>query len=85
MIYENFLTNLYFGYPQSSDLTSFKIFDPDDKALEIINAYRSVSREYPSNYLEEQGMVPSDLMEKLRSKKEAPKAHCAQPVQMPDA
>jgi acyl-CoA dehydrogenase family protein 9 len=66
MIYENFLTNLYFGYPQSSDLKSFKVFHPDDKALKIINAYRSVSREYPSTYLEERGRVPSELMDKLR-------------------
>jgi acyl-CoA dehydrogenase family protein 9 len=66
MIYENFLTNLYLGYPESSDLKSFKVFHPDDKALEIINAFRSVSREFSATYLEEQGMVPSDLMEKLR-------------------
>jgi acyl-CoA dehydrogenase family protein 9 len=66
MIYENFLTNLYFGYPQNGGLKSFEVFRPDEKALEIINAYRSVSREYPSTYLEEQGMVPSELMDKLR-------------------
>jgi acyl-CoA dehydrogenase family protein 9 len=66
MIYENFLTNLYFGYPQSSGLKPFKVFHPDDKALEVINAYRAVSREFPSTYLEEKGMVPSELMDKLR-------------------
>ena len=66
MIYENFLTSLYFGYPQNGGLKSFKVLDPDEKALEIINAYRSVSREYPSTYLEKQGMVPAELMDKLR-------------------
>ena len=66
MIYENFLTNLYFGYPQSSALKPFKVFHPDDKALAVIDAYRSLSREFPSTYLEEQGTVPSELMDKLR-------------------
>ena len=66
MIYENFLANLYIGSSQNGVLKSFDVFHPDEKALEIINAYRSVSREFPSTDLEEQGMVPSELMDKLR-------------------
>ena len=66
MIDENFLANLYFGYPQNGGLKSLEVFHPDEKALEIIDAYRSVSREYPATYLEEQGRVPSELMDKLR-------------------
>jgi alkylation response protein AidB-like acyl-CoA dehydrogenase len=65
MAYENFLMNLYFGSLDAELFDSFKEFQVDESTRGIIQNYLEVNSEYPASVMEEKGMVPSELLEKL--------------------
>jgi acyl-CoA dehydrogenase family protein 9 len=65
MDYENFLINLYFGSLDAELFDSFLEFQADESTLGVIQNYLEVNSEYPPSVLEEKGMVPSELLEKL--------------------
>ncbi len=65
MEYENFLMNLYFGTLDTNLFNHFQEFQPDESTQRIIQNYLEMNSEYPPAVLEEKGMVPSELLEKL--------------------
>jgi len=65
MTYENFLINAYFDSLDTDRFNSFREFETNETIRGIIQKYLEVNSEYPASFLEEQGMVPADLMEKL--------------------
>ena len=65
MEYENFLINLYFGTLDTDLFNRFQEFQPDESTRGIIQNYLEVNSEYPPAVLEEKGMVPAELLEKL--------------------
>jgi acyl-CoA dehydrogenase family protein 9 len=65
MDYENFLMNLYFGSLDAELFDSFQEFKADETTRGFIQNYFEVNSEYPPSVLEEKGMVPSELLEKL--------------------
>ena len=65
MDYENFLTNTYFGRLDPEPFDRFKDFEANETTQGIIRKFLETNSEYPASLLEEQGMVPADLMEKL--------------------
>ncbi|MBW2436723.1 MAG: acyl-CoA dehydrogenase family protein [Deltaproteobacteria bacterium] len=65
MDYENFLTNTYFGRLDPEAFDGFKDFEATETTRDIIQKFLDVNSQYPASQLEEQGMVPADLMEKL--------------------
>jgi acyl-CoA dehydrogenase family protein 9 len=65
MGYENFLINLYFGTLDTNLFNRFQEFQPDASTRGIIQNYLEMNSEYPPAVLEERGMVPSELLEKL--------------------
>ena len=65
MEYENFLINTYFGRLDPEPFNRFKDFESTETTRGIIRKFLEVNSEYPPSLLEEQEMVPADLMEKL--------------------
>ncbi len=65
MAYENFLMNLYFGSLDAELFAGFQEFQVDESTRGIIQNYLEVNSEYPASVLEEKGMVPAELLEKL--------------------
>jgi acyl-CoA dehydrogenase family protein 9 len=65
MGHENFLMNLYFGSLDAELFAGFQEFQVDESTRGIIQNYLEVNSEYPASVLEEKGMVPSELLEKL--------------------
>jgi len=65
MDYGNFLMNLYFGSLDVELFDSFEEFQAAESTRKIIQNYLEVNSEYPASVLEEKGMVPSELLEKL--------------------
>ncbi len=65
MDYENFLTNAYFGELDTEPFDRFGDFEANETTRGIIQKFLETNSEYPASYLEEQGSVPADLMEKL--------------------
>jgi acyl-CoA dehydrogenase family protein 9 len=65
MDYENFLINTYFGRLDPEPINRFKDFESTETTQGIIRKFLEANSEYPPSLLEEQGMVPVDLMEKL--------------------
>lgn len=65
MDYENFLTNIYFGRLDPEPFDRFRDFEANETTRDIIRKFLEANSEYPASLLEEQGMVPADLMEKL--------------------
>ena len=65
MDYGNFLMNLYFGSLDAELFDSFEEFQAAESTRKIIQNYLEVNSEYPASVLEEKGMVPSELLEKL--------------------
>lgn len=65
MDYGNFLMNLYFGSLDAELFESFQEFQADASTRGIIQNFLEVNSEYPPAVLEEKGMVPSELLEKL--------------------
>jgi len=65
MDYENFLTNIYFGRLDPEPFDRFSDFEANETTRGIIRKFLEANSEYPASLLEEQGMVPADLMEKL--------------------
>ena len=65
MVYENFLMNLYFGSLDAGLFDSFQEFQADASTRGIIQNYLEANSEYPPSVLEEKGMVPAELLEKL--------------------
>lgn len=65
MDYGNFLTNIYFGRLDPEPFDRFRDFEANETTRDIIGKFLEANSEYPASLLEEQGMVPADLMEKL--------------------
>ena len=65
MDYENFLINTYFGRLDPEPFNRFKDFESTETTQSIIRKFLEANSEYPPSLLEEQGMVPVDLMKKL--------------------
>lgn len=65
MDYENFLINTYFGRLDPEPFNRFKHFESNETTRSIIRKFTEANSEYPASLLEEQEMVPADLMEKL--------------------
>jgi acyl-CoA dehydrogenase family protein 9 len=65
MAYENFLMNLYFGSLDAELFDSFQEFQADASTRGIIENYLEANSEYPPSVLEEKGVVPTELLEKL--------------------
>ena len=65
MDYENFLTNIYFGNFDPEPFEHFRDLEANDVTRDIIGKFLEANSEYPASLLEEEGMVPADLMEKL--------------------
>jgi acyl-CoA dehydrogenase family protein 9 len=66
MNFDNFLTNIYFGSFDMEVFNSFKDLEEDNRIREIVEKYEEITERYPSSYLEEQGTVPTELLEKLK-------------------
>jgi acyl-CoA dehydrogenase family protein 9 len=66
MNFDNFLENIYFGTLDMERFHSFRDLEEDDKTREIVGKYQKITEKYPSSYLEEQGTVPTDLLEELK-------------------
>ena len=62
----NFLANIYFGSLDMELFHSFKDLAEDDKSREIIGKYKEITERFPSSYLEEEGTVPTELLEELK-------------------
>jgi len=62
----NFLENLYFGYLDEAIFKSFQSSAEDEKIREPIKKYLELIEQYPASHLENLGMVPGELMEKLK-------------------
>jgi len=65
MTQENFLLNAYFGLFDAGRFNSFHEFEDSEITRNIIEKYLEVNSEYPASLLEEKGVVPAELMEKL--------------------
>ncbi|MBW2435670.1 MAG: hypothetical protein JRF29_00230, partial [Deltaproteobacteria bacterium] len=65
MDYENFLTHIYFGRLDPEPFDRFRDFEANETTQRIIHKFLEANSEYPSSLLEEQGIVPADLMQKL--------------------
>jgi acyl-CoA dehydrogenase family protein 9 len=65
MDYGNFLINTYFGRLDPQAFNRFKDFESNETTQGIIRQFLEANSEYPPSLLEEKGMVPADLMEKL--------------------
>ena len=63
---DNFLANIYFGSLDMELFHSFKDMEEDGRTREIIQKYEEITERYPSSYLEEQGTVPTELLEELK-------------------
>jgi acyl-CoA dehydrogenase family protein 9 len=63
---DNFLANIYFGFLDVEQFHSFRDLEEDDKTREIIEKYEEIAERYPSSHLEEQGTVPTALLEELK-------------------
>ena len=63
---DNFLANIYFGSLDMELFHSFKDLEEDDKARKIIEKYKEITERFPSSYLEEEGTVPTELLEELK-------------------
>jgi acyl-CoA dehydrogenase family protein 9 len=63
---DNFLANIYFGSLDMELFHSFKDLEEDDKTREIIEKYEEITERFPSSYLEEQGTVPTEVLEELK-------------------
>ena len=63
---DNFLANIYFGSLDMKVFNSFKDLEEDYRTREIIEKYEEITGRYPSSYLEEQGTVPTKLLEELK-------------------
>jgi len=66
MNFDNFLANIYFGSLDVERFHSFSDLEEDDKTREIIEKYVEITKRYPSSHLEEQGTVPTELLEELK-------------------
>jgi acyl-CoA dehydrogenase family protein 9 len=66
MNFDNFLSNIYFTTLDMELFHSFRDLEEDDKSREAIEKYQKITERYPSSYLEEQGTVPSELLEELK-------------------
>jgi acyl-CoA dehydrogenase family protein 9 len=66
MNFDNFLANIYFGSLDMERFRSFQDLEEDEKTREIIEKYQKITERYPSSYLEEQGTVPTELLEELK-------------------
>ncbi|MGD2099904.1 MAG: acyl-CoA dehydrogenase family protein, partial [Desulfobacterales bacterium] len=65
MDFENFLINTYFGRIDREPFNRFKDFESTETTRGVIRKFLEANSEYPPSLLEEQGMVPADLMKKL--------------------
>ncbi|MGD8343901.1 MAG: acyl-CoA dehydrogenase family protein [Desulfobacterales bacterium] len=65
MDYGNFLINTYFGRLDPEPLNCFQDFESTETTQDIIRKFLETNSEYPPSLLEEQGMVPAELMQKL--------------------
>ena len=65
MDYENFLINTYFGRLDPEPFEGFRDFEANDISRSIIHKFLEANQEYPAALLEEQGMVPAELMARL--------------------
>jgi acyl-CoA dehydrogenase family protein 9 len=63
---DNFLANIYFGSLDIEVFNSFKDLEEDDRTREIVEKYEEITERYPSSYLEEQGTVPTEVLEELK-------------------
>jgi acyl-CoA dehydrogenase family protein 9 len=63
---DNFLANIYFGSLDMEVFNSFKDLEEDDRTREIVEKYEEITERYPSSYLEEQGTVPTEVLEELK-------------------
>ena len=66
MDFDNFLANIYFGSLDMERFHSFQDLEMDEKTREIIEKYQNIIERYPSSYLEEQGTLPTELLEELK-------------------
>lgn len=66
MDFDNFLANIYFGSLDMERFHSFRDLEVDEKTREIIEKYQNIIERYPSSYLEEQGTLPTELLEELK-------------------
>ncbi len=66
MNFNNFLANIYFGSLDMERFRSFQDLEEDEKTRESIEKYQEITERYPSSYLEEQGTVPTELLEELK-------------------
>lgn len=66
MNFDNFLANIYFGSLDMERFHSFQHLEEDEKTKEITEKYQKITEKYPSSYLEEQGTVPTELLEELK-------------------
>ena len=66
MDFDNFLANIYFGSLDMERFHSFQDPEMDEKTREIIEKYQNIIERYPSSYLEEQGTLPTKLLEELK-------------------
>ena len=66
MDFDNFLANIYFGSLDMERFHSFQDMEMDEKTREIIEKYQNIIERYPSSYLEEQGTLPTKLLEELK-------------------
>jgi acyl-CoA dehydrogenase family protein 9 len=66
MDFDNFLANIYFGSLDMERFHSFQDPEMDEKTREIIEKYHNIIERYPSSYLEEQGTLPTELLEELK-------------------
>ena len=66
MDFDNFLANIYFGSLDMERFHSFQDLEMDEKTREIIEKYQNIIERYPSSYLEEQGTLPTKLLEELK-------------------
>ena len=66
MNFESFLGNIYFGSMDMERFHSFQDLEEDEKTREIVSKYLEVTKKYPPSYLEQQGTIPTELMEELK-------------------
>ncbi len=66
MNYENFLTDAYFGFFDKKIFNRFQDIQPDEITDNIIHQYLKVFEEYPPLELDKLGLLPDELLEKLK-------------------
>lgn len=66
MNFDNFLANIYFGSLDMERFHSFHHLEEDERTKEVTEKYQKITERYPSSYLEEQGTVPTELLEELK-------------------